>query len=513
MRFSPATVIVCRVQRLDTPSEQNVTPKVFVSYAHETSEHKKWVKSLAADLRTRGIDALLDDWQVDLGEDFTLFMDKIRQCDRVLLICTPAYARKSNEGEGGVGYERSIITAELAKKIATSKFLCVLRTGNPGESIPIFAEARRYIDFRDDADYDVRSDELLQSLHNAPRDPEPPIGENLSRRVQQVESDTGTSLSSESRTDEIIRQAESILSRKDMIGWKRLLRRARQDVAPDLIEWRNQLDPAAQNNEESWLSTIDEAVGVAEPLFVLALSAVESEIPSISDQSALIDDLLHLEGWDPNGACSVVYIPAALGFLYHHLLGTFLLESSRREDAIRLLTRSVRTRNETSVEALWQNHELMGWVKSLDGNCITSWNFMRSLWPTKPWLATFFTSERSFFDSYRAYAALASCIELAAFLGKGATVGNLDQDLWLDVPPTFVHPVDDNGTDIAEIMRRAIPNNDILNCVITMGKCEEVAFRESWPIWYKHWMRFNSRCYRVLGHCLVREEAPPLPDL
>lgn len=116
---------------MDRKDEIKSAPKVFVSYAHETPEHKNWVKSLAINLRSGGIDALLDEWQVDLGEDFTLFMDKIRECDRVLLICTPAYARKSDEGEGGVGYERSVITAELAKKIATAKFVCILRAGEP----------------------------------------------------------------------------------------------------------------------------------------------------------------------------------------------------------------------------------------------------------------------------------------------------------------------------------------------------------------------------------------------
>ncbi len=163
---------------MNAQDERGGAPKVFVSYAHETPEHKNWVKSLVTDLRSGGIDALLDEWQVDLGEDFTLFMDKIRICDRVLLICTPAYARKSNEGEGGVGYERSVITAELAKKIATAKFVCVLRSGNPHDAVPTFAQSRRYIDFRDDSEYEIRLEELLRSLHNAPADPEPPVGTN-----------------------------------------------------------------------------------------------------------------------------------------------------------------------------------------------------------------------------------------------------------------------------------------------------------------------------------------------
>ena len=159
----------------DTPRK---TRKVFVSYAHENPDHKNWVRALATDLRSGGIDALLDAWRVGLGDDFTLFMDEIRKCDRVLLICTPTYAAKANEGEGGVGYERSVITAELAKKIETSKFVCVLRDGSGDDAIPTFGQSRRYIDFRDDSEYELNVEELLRDLHDAPREPEPPLGTN-----------------------------------------------------------------------------------------------------------------------------------------------------------------------------------------------------------------------------------------------------------------------------------------------------------------------------------------------
>ncbi len=162
----------------ESPSEAQAPPRVFISYAHESAAHKDWVKSLVKDMRARGVDALLDEWKVPIGGDFTLFMDSMRTCDRALLICTPTYARKANEGTGGVGYERAIITAELAKTITTAAFICVLRSGRPEEAIPTFARTRRYVDFRDDAEYVLRFEELLRELHGAPREPEPPIGPN-----------------------------------------------------------------------------------------------------------------------------------------------------------------------------------------------------------------------------------------------------------------------------------------------------------------------------------------------
>ena len=159
------------------PKEATAPPKVFVSYARQTADHSNWVESLACNLRHSGIDALLDKWHVPAGGDFTLFMDQIRQCDRVLLVCTPEYARKANEGEGGVGYERGIVTAELAKSIHTDKFVPLLRTGEWNEAAPTFAQTKRYIDFREDAEYDVQLEELLRALHETPARPAPPIGD------------------------------------------------------------------------------------------------------------------------------------------------------------------------------------------------------------------------------------------------------------------------------------------------------------------------------------------------
>ena len=87
-------------------------PKVFISYSHDSDEHKEWVLQLSTRLRQNGVDVILDRWDLGAGDDMTLFMEKgVRDSDRVLVICTDAYVRKANAAEGGVGYERMIITA------------------------------------------------------------------------------------------------------------------------------------------------------------------------------------------------------------------------------------------------------------------------------------------------------------------------------------------------------------------------------------------------------------------
>ncbi len=245
---------------MDAQDEKTSAPKVFVSYAHETPDHMNWVKALVADLRGGGIDALLDEYRVKPGEDFTLFMDEIRVCERVLLICTPTYACKSNEGVGGVGYERSVITAELAKTIDTAKFICVLRDADPTDSIPTFAHTRRFVDFRDDSEYEVRLDELCRALHDAPSDPEPPLGPNpyageQTPRVEQPREDRVTRDDPMS-TAPIVEKATTILSRNDLIGWKRLLRETRRGIPSRLADWRTELERTPPSKDE-WTSRFD----------------------------------------------------------------------------------------------------------------------------------------------------------------------------------------------------------------------------------------------------------------
>ena len=46
-------------------------PKVFISYSHDSPEHRRWVSEFSAKLRHNGVDAILDQWDLGLGDDLT----------------------------------------------------------------------------------------------------------------------------------------------------------------------------------------------------------------------------------------------------------------------------------------------------------------------------------------------------------------------------------------------------------------------------------------------------------
>ena len=43
----------------------------------------------------------------------------LTKSDRVLVVCTPEYVRKADAGEGGVGYEKMIVTAQIVRDLGT----------------------------------------------------------------------------------------------------------------------------------------------------------------------------------------------------------------------------------------------------------------------------------------------------------------------------------------------------------------------------------------------------------
>ena len=150
-------------------------PKVFVSYSHDSTEHKKWVLDLATGLRSSGVDAVIDQWDLKPGDDLPRFMEtNLASADRVLMICTEKYVQKANAGVGGVGYERMIVTADLLGKIDSNKVIPLVRQAGLA-NLPIFLQTKLYLDFSRPDQFEFSFDELVRTLHNAPLFVKPPV--------------------------------------------------------------------------------------------------------------------------------------------------------------------------------------------------------------------------------------------------------------------------------------------------------------------------------------------------
>jgi hypothetical protein len=122
-------------------------PRVFVSYAHDSVQHKELVRQFATFLRTRvGLDVHLDRWYDDGRRDWSVWaIEQLREADFILVIASPAYRRRA-DGEAppdegrGAQFEAAIIRDNITRNLpsATRRVLPVVLPGRSVNEIPTF---------------------------------------------------------------------------------------------------------------------------------------------------------------------------------------------------------------------------------------------------------------------------------------------------------------------------------------------------------------------------------------
>ena len=309
-------------------------PKVFISYSHDSSEHKQWVLELSEKLRDKGVNAILDQWDLSPGDDRTLFMERgVKESDRVLVICTDSYVRKANDREGGVGYEQLIVTAQLARDLGTDKFIPIIRQASGEEKTPTFLETRVYIDFTDDSQFDQEFAKLISALYQVPVVRKPPLGEKPSFAKQEAPPPEGL----DTQLPEIPNRVESAsnaysaavkLARAgDEFGWRQLVKRTKSNAFNSLVQRRQEGLAGETPTGKEKLETVDEAVGIISPVISVALAGVESKKEQFRNQKSILDDLLNSARW--NRANVSVNLRHTLGYIYHSLHGSLSFSTNQ----------------------------------------------------------------------------------------------------------------------------------------------------------------------------------------
>lgn len=102
-------------------------PKVFISYSHSSDSYKDQIRDFATMLRSHGIDATFDGWELSGGNDLNAFMEQsIKDADKVIIACDKNYSDKANNRSGGAGIETYIISPEVYKKHNQNKYIPVI---------------------------------------------------------------------------------------------------------------------------------------------------------------------------------------------------------------------------------------------------------------------------------------------------------------------------------------------------------------------------------------------------
>lgn len=122
-------------------------PRVFVTYAHDTPEHKALVEKFATFLRgVIGLDVHLDSWYDNVRRDWSLWAtEHLTEADFILVIASAEYKRRADgtamphEGRGSQ-FEAAIIRDNLTRDLRreTERVLPVVLPGRSVDEIPTF---------------------------------------------------------------------------------------------------------------------------------------------------------------------------------------------------------------------------------------------------------------------------------------------------------------------------------------------------------------------------------------
>jgi hypothetical protein len=161
-------------------------PRVFISYARDSSEHNEQVRQLATFLRTRvGLDVHLDQWYFNTRRDWSTWaIEHLAGADFVLIIASPQYKRQAdgvaapNEGRGAQ-FETAIIRDNLIKHLrrGTERILPVVLPGRSVDDIPTFLNPHSTTSFHIDEFTDEGVADLLAAITGHGQFPMPARGQ------------------------------------------------------------------------------------------------------------------------------------------------------------------------------------------------------------------------------------------------------------------------------------------------------------------------------------------------
>lgn len=165
-------------------------PTVFITYAHDSAEHKQQVRTLAELLKHNGIKVILDQWATTHRRDWSTWApEAIITSDFTLMIASPAFKR-AGDGFGdpvqnpGVQSETAVIRDQLHGDRARwrRKLLPVLLPGHQTSEIPYFMQPNSADWYRVDSLTDAGVRELVNVISGEPETVGPGTGEPDPRR-------------------------------------------------------------------------------------------------------------------------------------------------------------------------------------------------------------------------------------------------------------------------------------------------------------------------------------------
>lgn len=128
-------------------SRMLVKTKVFISYSHDSVEHKNYVKLLSEKLIELGLDCVIDQYtETEPPTSWSKWMRKqIEEAKFVLIICTEKYKERTDGHLGAVSWEGAIIEESCYSKYQNNKFIPIFVHSKDENYKPVFLGSNSYV--------------------------------------------------------------------------------------------------------------------------------------------------------------------------------------------------------------------------------------------------------------------------------------------------------------------------------------------------------------------------------
>jgi tetratricopeptide (TPR) repeat protein len=155
-----------------------IPTRVFISYSHDSADHRRRILELANQLRQDGVDAQIDQYVEFPEEGWPRWMrSKIEEADAVLVVCSPIYKSRFDGVDApvkglGARWEGLILTQSLYEDFSQNRarFIPILIGDTPDAAIPVVLKPFTY--FRIPEQYE----QLYRLVTKQPAVVEPPVG-------------------------------------------------------------------------------------------------------------------------------------------------------------------------------------------------------------------------------------------------------------------------------------------------------------------------------------------------
>lgn len=471
--------------------------QIFISYSHDTDDHKIKVRELADTLRIRyGIDVIGDFYEEDnpTGGQLPDLMEKIRVCDKVICILTPLYKLKADEARGGVGYEKTIITSELYENVGSSKFIPVILDPNLDFSncIPNFlTKTRKTIVRATFSSNDDFIDEIGRVIHQRPKNPKPPLGKNILDQMPEVaipieQIDISQVIKGDSY--QVVFDAALFYAKQnDEYSYRSLAKKVKKEVIKELLALRNQYATSA--TQDNIFEVADHFINTAAPLYLVAFAGYLSFNEKFSNQEGLLVDLLAIEGWKELAGVRIIYhIPELLGYMYHHIYGALQIDNDDISRVPDIFEQKIPS-SLSGYDYLYRIKSVTGWVDSLGRDCFKSFSYLINSYEKWPWLKYLFADVGDFRKALLTYQIMMNLLDYFNLIKADCLLEDNSQISYCHIPPSAAIG---ERKEKEYALHYLIKNSKFFKSYIQQFNIPKDKLKSRWKLWLKDISKFNQ---------------------